>query len=81
MPEDLRIRLNGRSLEVRAGMTLAAALYAAEQFTFRKSVEGQGRGALCGMGICFECRVTIDGQPNCRSCQILVRDGMVIETA
>jgi D-hydroxyproline dehydrogenase subunit gamma len=81
MPETVRIHLNGRPLEVRAGSTLAAALYAAEQFTFRKSVAGQPRGALCGMGICFECRVTLDQQPNCRSCQVLVRDGMVVETA
>jgi aerobic-type carbon monoxide dehydrogenase small subunit (CoxS/CutS family) len=81
MPEIVRVCLNGRSLEVRAGTTLAAALYAAEQFTFRRSEGGQGRGALCGMGICFECRVTIDQQPNCRSCQIIVRDGMTIETA
>ncbi len=81
MPERIRIYLNGRSLEVCAGTTLAAALYAAEQFTFRKSEGGQPRGALCGMGVCFECRVTVDGQPNCRSCQMVVREGMVVETA
>jgi sarcosine oxidase subunit alpha len=32
------------------------------------------------MGICFECRVTIDGQPHARSCQIPLREGMEIRT-
>lgn len=81
MPQTVRIYLNGRELAVPAGTMLAAALFTAEQFTFRKSERGEPRGALCGMGICFECRVTIDQQPNCRSCQVIVRDGMVIETA
>lgn len=81
MSEIVKIQVNGRWAEVRAGMGLAAALYAVEQFRFRKSERGEPRGALCGMGICFECRVTVDQQPNCRSCQIIVRDGMVVETA
>jgi D-hydroxyproline dehydrogenase subunit gamma len=81
MPENVRILLNGRLLEIPAGTMLAAALYGVEQFTFRRSEGGEPRGALCGMGICFECRVTIDQRPNCRSCQVVVRDGMVIETA
>jgi len=44
------------------------------------ALSGEPRGPLCGMGICFECRLTIDGVPHARSCQIVCRDGMVVTT-
>jgi D-hydroxyproline dehydrogenase subunit gamma len=47
---------------------------------FRRSVKGDPRGPLCGMGICFECRVTIDGIPHSPSCQTLCRAGMEVRT-
>jgi predicted molibdopterin-dependent oxidoreductase YjgC len=81
MPENVTIEVNGTKLRVAAGTSAAAALFQAGDFRFHGSVSGQTRAALCGMGICFECRVTIDGQANCRSCQIVVRDGMVIRTS
>ncbi len=46
----------------------------------RTSVAGEPRGVLCAMGICFECRVTIDGVPHRRACMELVREGMRVET-
>jgi aerobic-type carbon monoxide dehydrogenase small subunit (CoxS/CutS family) len=81
MPENVSIEVNGKKLRVRVGTSAAAALFQVGEFSFRASSSGEPRAALCGMGICFECRVTIDGQANCRSCQILVRDGMAIRTA
>jgi D-hydroxyproline dehydrogenase subunit gamma len=81
MPEDVTIEVNGKKLRVRIGTSAAAALFQAGEFGFRTSVSGEPRAALCGMGICFECRATIDAQANCRSCQILVRDGMAIRTS
>ena len=47
---------------------------------FRTSVTGQARAPLCGMGTCFEWRVTIDGVPHQRSCLVPVRDGMTVVT-
>jgi sarcosine oxidase subunit alpha len=47
---------------------------------FRRSVNGEARGPLCGMGTCFECRVTIDGAPHSRSCVMLCRPGMSVVT-
>ena len=47
---------------------------------FRSSPMGHPRGPLCGMGICFECRVILDGRPNCRACLIECRDGMEART-
>ena len=58
----------------------AAAVARAGVTRFRGSVRGEARGPLCGMGVCFECRVTIDGQPHCRSCLTLCAAGMEVRT-
>jgi sarcosine oxidase subunit alpha len=57
---------------------VASAIFASEVEKFRRSVSGEPRFPLCGMGICFECRVTIDGVKHQRSCQILAEEGMVV---
>lgn len=80
MPEQIQIRLNDQPVSVSAGTVVAAALAQAGQTRFRSSVQGEARGPLCGMGLCMECRVTINGQANCRSCQILCEEGMEVRT-
>ncbi|HSU60460.1 MAG TPA: (2Fe-2S)-binding protein [Bryobacteraceae bacterium] len=77
----MELRINGTGVRVRAGTSVAAAVLLSGEPVFRRSVSGEGRGPLCGMGICFECRVTIDDLEHCRSCQILCRDGMEVRTA
>ena len=76
----IAVRINGRSVRVPAGCSVAAAMMRAGIWSLRQSVSGQPRGALCGMGICFECRLTIDGQTQQRSCQLLCREGMEIHS-
>ncbi len=76
MPE---LTLDGRPLQVAAGTTVAAALALGGDGTTRTSVSGQRRAPLCGMGVCQECRVSIDGQRRL-ACQTLCRDGMQVET-
>jgi sarcosine oxidase subunit alpha len=71
--------LDGRSIEVVAGTTVAAAILQAGGAS-RISVRGESRQPLCGMGICYECRAEIDGRPQQRTCQILCRAGMQIVT-
>ncbi len=80
MADRVTVRVNGRPQAVPAGTTVAAAVLQAGGFAFRLSVSGEPRGPLCGMGICFECRLTIDGERHLKSCQIFCRDGMEIET-
>jgi sarcosine oxidase subunit alpha len=80
MPSQVQIRINGRIVNVPAGTTVAAALMAAGVTSFRVSVTGEPRGPLCGMGICFECRATIDGIPHSRSCQTPCAEGMEVRT-
>jgi len=72
--------INGKPVRVEQGTTVAAAVLIAGEPAFRTSVTGQPRGPLCGMGICFECRVTINGAAHARSCQILCEDGMKVVT-
>jgi predicted molibdopterin-dependent oxidoreductase YjgC len=76
----INLLVNGRVIAAPPGSSVAAAMLSSGITTFRCSVSGEPRAPLCGMGICFECRVTIDGQDHARSCQITVRDGMVITT-
>lgn len=76
MPE---LTLDGRPLQVAPGTTVAAALMLGGDGTSRTSVSGQRRAPVCGMGICQECRVTIDGQRRL-ACQTLCCDGMQVES-
>ena len=81
MANVIRINLNGIDLDVPEGTSVAAAVFQAGVWTFRTSVKGQPRAALCGMGICFGCRLTVDGLANVKSCQLPVRKGMSIRTS
>jgi len=80
MPEQVTLQINGKAVTVPAGTVVAAAIAQAGQQPTRRSVSGQARAPLCGMGICFECRVTIDGRPHRRSCQTVCEDGMEVQT-
>jgi len=80
MPETVTLVVNGVSVEMPAGSMVSAAILKTGIHAFRRSVTGGPRGPLCGMGICFECRVTIDGEQHCRSCQTVCRNGMDVQT-
>jgi len=80
MPETVTLVVNGVSVSMPEGSMVAAAIIKLGTATFRRSAMGEPRGPLCGMGICFECRVTIDGQAHSRSCQTVCRDGMDVRT-
>ena len=80
MSESVTLSINDVAVHVPAGTTVAVAVLMADQTVFRQSVLGDGRGPVCGMGICFECRVTIDEREHCRSCQIVCQDGMKVLT-
>jgi D-hydroxyproline dehydrogenase subunit gamma len=80
MAETVTVQINGRPVTVAAGTVVAVALARAGQWRFRRSTGGQGRGPLCGMGVCFECRVTVNGRPHVRSCQTLCEEGMEVRT-
>ena len=73
------ITVDGRSLEVLEGEILAAALWANGFISVgHNPSNGSHRGMYCGIGHCYECRVTLDGVEDVRSCLIPVRDGMQV---
>lgn len=76
---NIHLTVNGRPVSVPAGAMVSTAVAQAGA-GYRRSVSGEPRGPLCGMGICFECRVTIDGREHCRSCQVPCADGMEVRT-
>jgi len=76
----LKLFVNGQAVEVPEGAMVSAAVALAGVDAYRRSVSGEPRGPLCGMGICFECRVTIGGRPHQRSCQIPCQAGMQVRT-
>lgn len=80
MSERIRLRIDGELVEVPAGTTVAAAVLASGRTGFRRALGGSLRGPLCGMGVCFECRVRIDGRDHQRSCMIPGIDGMEVVT-
>jgi pyruvate/2-oxoglutarate dehydrogenase complex dihydrolipoamide dehydrogenase (E3) component len=74
----LTITFEGRMLGARPGQSLGAALAAAGEHALRHTSGGDCRGMFCGMGVCQECLVTVDGAPNQRACMVKVADGMVV---
>lgn len=74
----IRVTIDNQSIEVETGTTVAAALVLAGVKGTRISVDGEPRAALCGMGVCQECRVTIDGGTHALACQTLCREGQVV---
>ncbi|HLW82205.1 MAG TPA: (2Fe-2S)-binding protein [Candidatus Acidoferrales bacterium] len=80
MPERIYVTVNGTRVEVPSGTTALAAVLSSGTSVIRRSVTAEPRGPLCGMGICFECRATVNGQRHCRTCQILCTDGMELRT-
>jgi len=80
MADAVDIVVDGRELRVTAGTSVAAALVNARVAAFRRSPTGEPRWPVCGIGVCFECRVAIDGVPNRRSCLVTCADGMTVTT-
>src|SRR5215203_6058789 len=80
MRETVTVVVDGVLVTMPSGSMVSAAILKTGIHSFRRSVTGEPRGPLCGMGICFECRVTIDDEQHCRSCQTVCRNGMDVRT-
>jgi sarcosine oxidase subunit alpha len=75
------IEVNGQTVTAYEGETVATAMLAAGRRDFATHAEPHPSSRLfCGMGSCYQCLVTIDGQPNCQACRTLARPGMKVET-
>ncbi len=79
-PEEFTIKVDGQSLRAKTGQTVAAVLLAAGRLAWNCSPAGAPRGVFCGMGVCYDCVVTIDGLPDQRACITPALPGMQVET-
>lgn len=78
--EPIEFTVDGVATRAYAGETIAAALLAGGVSAFRTTeTRGEPRSYYCGMGICFECLVRVDGRQNVRACMTRVRAGMRVE--
>lgn len=74
--------VNGRIVEAFAGELVSTVLQAEEYSIFaHKTTTDRASGLYCGMGVCYECLVTINGEKNVRACQTYVADHMTIQTS
>ncbi|NLP63281.1 2Fe-2S iron-sulfur cluster-binding protein [Paraburkholderia sacchari] len=90
MAETITLNVDGQRVSVARGSSVVAAVALAagmlkgrtdaSAVITRRSVSGALRGPLCGMGVCQECRVTIDGVRHRLACQTLCADGMEVVT-
>lgn len=82
MPElsNIRLKVNGIEIAVASGTTVATAILMTGT-SVRTSVRGEPRAPLCGMGICFECRATVNGTAHRKTCQLLCEQGMEVRTS
>jgi NADPH-dependent 2,4-dienoyl-CoA reductase/sulfur reductase-like enzyme len=77
----IRVSVNGESVEALPGQTVAAALLAGGQDSWRRTrVAGRPRGVFCGIGACFDCLAVVNGIPDVRACQRIIADGDTITT-
>ncbi|MCC2273849.1 (2Fe-2S)-binding protein [Streptomyces sp. ET3-23] len=75
------ITFDGRRITAVPGQSVAAALWAAGILSWRTTrTGGRPRGAFCGIGQCFDCLVTINGDPNRRACLMAARPGDAVTT-
>ena len=78
--KQITVQIDGQLTPAFEGETVAAVLLTQNQRQFRRTAEGQARGFFCGMGICYDCLVTVNNTSNVRACVTPVTDGMVIKT-
>lgn len=77
---DVSFSFNGVEVTSRAGQSLAAALTSAGYRAFRRTAQGDDRGIFCGIGVCQDCLLTVDGVPNKRACMTKVADSITVTT-
>ncbi|MFI7453389.1 (2Fe-2S)-binding protein [Nonomuraea sp. NPDC049714] len=81
MTEPFEITIDGRPVPVTPGQTIGAALHAAGRRSWRTTrFGGRPRGLFCGIGVCFDCLITVNGRPPERACLLAARPGDEVTT-
>ncbi len=76
-PEDFSLDFEGRTVPARPGQSVGAALSEAGIRSWRTTRKKQRpRGLFCGIGVCWDCLLTVDDEPHQRACLVPARPGM-----
>lgn len=80
--ETVRVLVDGQQVDAPAGQSVAAAMMLIAGVPSWRTTrhENAARGLFCGIGSCFDCLVTVDGEANQRACLVQVAEGMHIDT-
>ncbi len=79
--DDVEFSFDGEAITALPGQSIGAALIAAGHRSWRTTrINGAPRGIFCGIGICFDCLVTVNGRPNRRACLVPASSGDVVVT-
>lgn len=79
-PGAVNVNFNGRPLAAVPGQSIGAALVSNGITAWRSTRKNaRPRGLFCGIGVCFDCLVTVDGETNQRACLVEVQEGMEID--
>jgi len=74
------ITVEGAALSGVTGQSIAGVMLAAGHLAWRTTAAGRRpRGVFCGIGVCFDCLLTVNGVRDVRACQRVARDGDVVE--
>lgn len=76
----LRITVDGEPVDGIAGQTIAGVLLASGRLAWRRGRSGAARGVFCGIGVCFDCLVTVGGERDVRACRRRAQEGDVVTT-
>ena len=78
--DKFEIEVDGKTFLAYSGQTIAEVLLANGLKNLRMTRKQASRGVYCGMGICYECRMVVNGIPNVRTCMTLATPGSRITT-
>jgi hypothetical protein len=80
--EPIMLTFDGRPLSAVVGDSVGAALTRAGVRSWRTTRRrGRPRGLFCGIGVCYDCLLTVDGSANQRACLVTAEDGMELSSA
>jgi predicted molibdopterin-dependent oxidoreductase YjgC len=73
---EVRFTLDGAPMSADEGQTIAAALINHGVMSWRATrFADRPRGILCGIGVCYDCLITLNGEPNVRACVTRIEPG------
>ena len=77
----VNIQVDGKWIKAKKGEMIIAALLA-ENIIINRYTERfhEPRGLFCGIGLCTDCSMIVNGRPNTRTCITPVAEGMVVQT-